>query len=95
MKAEEVEVVPRQLGQQLRDLLRVDAELLRAAAHPHAGPLDLEVRIDADGDARTDPEALADHRDALGLGLRLHLDRHPGGDRLGQLGDRLARARRS
>ena len=46
----------RRSGEQRRHLLGVDAELLRAAAHPHAGALDLEVGVDADRDARADAE---------------------------------------
>ena len=41
-----------ELGEQRRHLLGVDAELLRAAAHPHPRALDLEVRVDPHGDAR-------------------------------------------
>ena len=59
MEAEEVDVGRASSAEQRRHLLGVDAELLRAAAHPHPGALDLEVGVDADGDPRPDAEPLA------------------------------------
>ena len=92
MKAEELEVGPGELDQQVGHELRVDPELLRASAEAHARALDLKVRVHAYGHPGPDAQALADGRDAVGFGLRLHLDGHSRGHRLGQLGRGLARA---
>ena len=60
--AEDVEAfeVEPELGRSRRstsgDVLGVDAELLRPAAHLHARGLELEIRIDAHGDARRQAE---------------------------------------
>ena len=92
MEAEDLQVGSGELLEQCGYPLGVDAELLRASTHPHAGTLDLEVGVDPNRDPRPESQAVADGDDPLGLGLRLHLDRDPGRHRLGQLGGRLARA---
>ena len=60
VEAEKLDVGRGQLVEQRRDLFGVDAELLRPAAEAHARALDLEVRIDADGNPRPDAQPLAD-----------------------------------
>ena len=63
VEAEELDVGAASSVSSAGHLLGVDAELLRAAAHPHPRALDLEVGVHAHGHARADAEALADHRD--------------------------------
>ena len=55
------------------NLLGVDAELLRTAAHPHARTLDGEVGIDPDGDGRRDAEILAGGDHSIQFGRRFDL----------------------
>ena len=95
VKAQEFDVDRGELGEQRGDLLGVDAELLRSAAHSHARALEREVRVDPYRHPRADAEAVPDGGDAPSLGLGLHLDRDAGRDRLGQFRRRSFRARRS
>jgi hypothetical protein len=60
------------------DTLLVDPERLGAAAHLHARPRRLEVRIDADGQARRGAELSGDRERAAGFGLGFDVERHPG-----------------
>ena len=59
----------------LRHALGIDAELLRSAAHLHARGLQLEIGIDAHGDARPHAAARARARRAAHLALGLDVDR--------------------
>ena len=79
VKAKELQIHCLQFGQERRRLLDIDAELLRATAHAHAGALDLEIRIDPQRHARTNAEAFADLGDARGFQPGFQLDRHAGG----------------
>ena len=65
--------------------LGVDAELLRSAAHFHAGRFELEVGIDAHRHARLERQAPADDGDAFHLRFRFHVQHHAGGDRAAQV----------
>ena len=90
VEAEEVEVELGDPVEQRRHLLGVDAELLGAAAHAHAGAAHGEVGVDPDRHPRADAEVLARRRRVVGLPGRLDLDqdarrRPPGAARPGVL----------
>ncbi len=73
--------------------LDVDAELLGAAAHLHAGPLQLEVRVHAHGHARDDAQLRADVLQQVDLAHGLEIEQHPRRDGLAQFRFALAGAR--
>ena len=73
-----------------RNAFRIDAELLGAATHFHAGGLELEIGIDADRDLGALAGLACDRGQALELQLGLGVDDDASGDRLLELGGRLS-----
>ena len=92
VEAEEVEAEGADRAEKGRNEFRIDAELLRAAAHAHSRTLDLEVRVDPQRDARPLAEPFAGRRRPPCLALRFELDHDARGDCTGQFPVRLARA---
>ena len=82
MKSKKLDVCGCEIGKQGRYLLCVDAELLRPAAHAHAGALDLEVRVHSDSHPRTQSHPVAGAHNARNLGRRLDFNDDAGGNSL-------------
>ncbi len=86
------QAVAANLGEQVGDLLRVHAKLPGAATHLHPRALQLEIRVDAHGNACCTACLMADRRQLGDFAKRLDVDQDAGGNRLGQLGASLARS---
>ena len=82
-------------AQQVGNRFRVDAELLRPAAHLHARGLELEVGIDAHRDSRGQAQAARHVGERGHFACRLDVDEDAACDGLRELGVGLARGRRS
>ena len=90
MKPLELQAEPRDLGHCMGDLFGVDAELLGAPTHLHAGRLELEVRVDANRHPRCSNKTLPDRGQQAELTKRLDVDQDACGHGLRQLGFRLS-----
>src|SRR6185503_8135011 len=85
----------RQAREQSRDLLRVDAELLRAAGHLHARGLQLEVGVDANRDSTLAARRCGERSQATQLAGTLDVHRDACSQRALQVQQRLAGARKA
>jgi hypothetical protein len=85
VKALEGEAAAADLLEQRRHGFRVHAELLGTAAHLHAGRLQLEVRVDANCDARADAGRVRQAREDVDLARRFDVDENAGRERLREL----------
>src|SRR5690606_687619 len=79
-------------ARQFRYAPLVDAERLGPAAHLHPRAAQLEIRIDANGEARSNAEALADRQRTASLAGGFEVEGHALADRQLQLAVALARA---
>lgn len=85
MKPSKIRALGRNLGEQRRHLVGVDAEWLGPAAHPHPGGLEVEWRIDAHGGAHALSEPVADRRSACEFPRGFDVERDTRADRQLQL----------
>ena len=90
VKSEEIQIRGFDIREHGGHQLGIHAELLRAAAHAHPRPLDLEIGVHAQSNTRTHAQSFADDRDTGSLARGFKFNHHATGHGARQFGVCLA-----